>query len=118
MTEPIAPKQYDAATETLMDAYLRGEMSPEKLKAFENRMAREPELWEEVSLRRDIIIGIRAAEHKHIRRLLDNPHLVQQSATANGQHRTTQPGSKRVPLWVWLVAAAIGAAVAAVVVFS
>jgi anti-sigma factor RsiW len=62
---------FDAETEQKIDRYLRREMAAQEMEAFEQRMQQEPELVEEMILRRDIILGIRAAEHEHIRRSLE-----------------------------------------------
>lgn len=78
-------KHYDSATEQLIDQYLRRELSETEAKTFEARMDRDPELVEEVLLRRDIIIGIKAAEERAIRKLLDKTEdLVAARMNSNG----------------------------------
>jgi hypothetical protein len=55
----------------LIDKYLRNEMTPEEALAFEKTLAHNPELRKEVEIRYDIMVGIRAAEQKHILEELD-----------------------------------------------
>ena len=45
---------YDDKTYQLIEAYLDGELSPEELKAFEDRMEQEPEFRDAVELERDV----------------------------------------------------------------
>lgn len=59
------------ATEVQIDRFLRREMTEEERKAFEKRIENEPDLVEEVLLRRDIMVGIKIAEHESLHKLMD-----------------------------------------------
>ncbi|MFW5658962.1 MAG: hypothetical protein ACOCZ8_03155 [Bacteroidota bacterium] len=63
-------KNFDAETEQLIDSYLRRELHGPKRKAFEERLQNEPDLVEELYLRKDIAVGIQVAEQKAFRKML------------------------------------------------
>jgi hypothetical protein len=69
---------FDSEIETQIDRYLRREMSPEEILDFEVQIVNHPALMEELTLRRDIIIGIEAAERKALRRLLESAVQIDQ----------------------------------------
>lgn len=71
----------DSATDTQLDRFLRQEMAADEHRAFEDLLAREPELQDELLLRRDIIVGIRAAERQMLKDRLDR--VIQQPARDN-----------------------------------
>ncbi len=50
----------------IIDKYLRNELKGDELAQFEEQLKNDPNLANEVSLRYDIMIGIRAAEQKSI----------------------------------------------------
>jgi len=106
----MSVQHFDADTEALIDRYLRRELNTTDETGFEQRMARDAVLFEEVQLRRDIILGIRVAERKAIRTLLDQT-AQQQRVTAQ-----YQPTREALPLpnWVrWVVYGAVAAGVGA-----
>lgn len=61
----------DKEIEILMDKYLKKELSEEDRVNFEEFLAQNPQMQTEISLRRDIIIGIHAAENRAIRNRLE-----------------------------------------------
>jgi hypothetical protein len=52
------------------DRYLFRQMEAQELAAFEERLLNEPGLMEELQVRTDLIIGIRVAEHRAIKKRL------------------------------------------------
>lgn len=102
----------DLNTEQWIDQYLRKELSPDEVQRFEARMQTDADFLEEVMLRKDIIVGIRAAEHQLLRERLDR---IRQSVDQNKpmpQDLGRKKGNK-----LYLILAIAGAAVAALVVY-
>ncbi len=60
----MAAMRWDAHWDKKIDSYVLGLLPEKERKAFEAEMAANPALREEVLLRRDIIIGLKAAERK------------------------------------------------------
>jgi hypothetical protein len=60
----------DPQADLLIDRYLRRELTDEEQEQFESLMLSDAEFAEEVGVRRDIVIGIRAAERVIIRKRL------------------------------------------------
>jgi anti-sigma factor RsiW len=104
---PTLP-DFDAATDTLIDAYLLNQLTPEQTAMFDKRLEQDPKLLEEVRLRQDIIIGIKAAERKYIRRILEDPNFARQENPESAG--ATTPLLKKPAFWV--VAAAVAAGLA------
>lgn len=61
----------DKEIELTMDKYLRKELSDAEKASFEQHLTQNPQLQNELALRRDIIIGIHAAENRTIRKRLE-----------------------------------------------
>jgi len=72
----------EAHWDKAIDMYLLGLMSAEEREQFEKEMMENPRLTEEVLLRRDIIIGLHAAER---RRLMED--LQEYIAETRSQNR-------------------------------
>lgn len=114
METPILP-DFDAATDTLIDAYLRRELNPDQMKMFEKRLDQDPKLMEEVRLRIDIIIGIKSAERKYIRRILEDPNFATQQQKQSDDANNAKPLTRNPIFWV---AVAVGAAGGAFLIYK
>lgn len=89
--------------DVLIDQYLRQEMPLEEMQKFEQLMKEDEELANEVSLRYDIMMGIRAAEQQTIlQHLINTPVHKKTSKTSN------------IP-WAWI---AIGTGVSLVLAWA
>jgi len=99
-------------TDTLIDRYLRGDLTDSEIRAFAQRVMAEPDLAEELELRMDIIIGIRAAERRMIRERLmciaaGLPSPEEENARPINRIRLAFAGQYR---WWWIAATAALAA--------
>ncbi|MFN8922870.1 MAG: hypothetical protein ACK5XP_08115, partial [Sphingobacteriia bacterium] len=89
-----------------IDQYLRRELTEEQAIAFEARLREDPELLEEVMLRKDIVVGIRVAEHRLMRARLEQ---IRRSVE-KGQNIPTPTASRQKHL-LYLTAAVAGLSV-------
>lgn len=74
--------------EPKIDQYLRHELSKDEIAAFEKLIQENEELRNEVKIRFDIMMGIRAAEQKHI---LEQLEKVDQEQKVLDKNKLTQP---------------------------
>lgn len=86
-------------TEYQIDRFLRREMDDKELQRFKRRIEEEPALVEEILLRKDIILGIRAAEHKSLRELMER---ADPEGTQLSESREESPASFRRYLFIML----------------
>jgi anti-sigma factor RsiW len=105
--------QPDSITDVLIDRYLRGELPVDEREAFAQRIEQDPALADEVAIRYDIVVGIRAAERDHIRKHLRQVYDKQ----AGSEQNANGLQSLRIhPRWR-LVAAVAGAVAVATAYF-
>ncbi len=106
-------KNYDAETEQLIDSYLRRELHGPKRKAFEERLQNEPDLVDELYLRKDIMVGIQVAEQKAFRKM-----LISYESEVGLDTEAESEGKKLDEVRVLIIAVVIGALIGAVLGIS
>lgn len=91
--------------DVLIDRFLRQEMTPPERATFEQLIESDPVIREEIILRKDIIIGIKAAEREILKQKLDR---------AIDGKTPLRPHQHAEAIWrryrVWIVAGAAGIA--------